>query len=955
GSLPPGLTLNSSTGAITGTPTATGSFSFVLQVIDNSPTPQLINQNFTLTVAGPVAPNFQRYTIPTSDSLPSAIGAGPDGAMWFAESQGNKIGRISLSGTITEYAIPTADSYPLGIAAGPDGALWFSESDGNNIGRITTTGVISEFPVGSSDPPAGITLGPDGALWFAESESYTFGRIGTSGTVEQFGLPESEFFYNVANTVAGPDGTLWFTDAGNDEIGQMTPSGEVTEFPIPTPNSSPSGIAAGPDGALWFTESDPVANKIGRITTTGVITEYPIPTANSSPTGIVVGPDGALWFTETNANSIGRITTSGVITEFAIPGASGPIAIALGSDGALWFTTNANTVGRLSLVGALGLTCDFSAQARANAVYSANCTASNGANPYTYSITAGTLPPGLSLNASTGAITGTPASVGVFSFTVQATDNSSPTQTATYATSSFVVLPPVLVLTCTAPSSAQAETAYSGSCAASGGTPPYTFSVGSGTLPPGLSFSATGTLVGTPRRSGTYSFSLQVTDSESPVQLAAQSLSITVAPPPLRIATAAAPNGTVGLAYSLTLLARHGAAPYTWAITSGSLPAGLSLNTTAGTITGVSRTAGSSTFTIKVADSSSSSQAVSQAFTISIIAGLTITTTALPNGTSGIPYSASVAAQSGTAPYTWSIAAGALPSGLTLNAATGIITGTPTASGSFPFTLKVTDSSTPSLASTQPLSIYITPPIAEPVRPTFSLCASSTESSVCAPLPAAQPPAKAINVTTQLNEPTSVAISGTLTLTFAPNAADLPAGYMDPALQFVDPTGKQLGTTYIFTVPPMATSVSLPDIQPGTVAGAITVTMIVGGQESAASTITVEPLAPVIESNSVQILNITANGFDVELIANSTPRDMTTATLTFAAASGTQIIGNATFSIDISSALAQWYSSTQGQSYGSQFALTIPFTFSGNMSALQSVTATLTNSIGTSSSITGSQ
>jgi virginiamycin B lyase len=86
------------------------------------------------------------YPVPTVNSDPAGIAAGPDGALWFTESI-NKIGRITTAGVITEYPMPTAGSSAYGIAAGPDGALWFTEYWDNKIGRITTAGVITEYPM----------------------------------------------------------------------------------------------------------------------------------------------------------------------------------------------------------------------------------------------------------------------------------------------------------------------------------------------------------------------------------------------------------------------------------------------------------------------------------------------------------------------------------------------------------------------------------------------------------------------------------------------------------------------------------------------------------------------------------------------------------------------------------------------------------------------------------------
>jgi len=95
------------------------------------------------------------YTLLPSAS-PDGITVGQDGALWFTEGYGNKIGRISASGIITEYVSPTNQSGPTGITKGPDGALWFTENSTyapNKIGRITTSGVIAEYPLPESPLP----------------------------------------------------------------------------------------------------------------------------------------------------------------------------------------------------------------------------------------------------------------------------------------------------------------------------------------------------------------------------------------------------------------------------------------------------------------------------------------------------------------------------------------------------------------------------------------------------------------------------------------------------------------------------------------------------------------------------------------------------------------------------------------------------------------------------------
>jgi virginiamycin B lyase len=296
----------------------------------------------------PLAQTLTQFPIPTSDSYPLGITAGPDGALWFTESgvgYFDKIGRISTTGVITEFPVPTAGGDAWDIAAGSDGALWFTEANGKNIGRITTAGAITEFPIPSDNEPFGITAGPDGALWFTETGGSLVGRITTAGAFTEFPVPTAGS--GPMYITAGPDGALWFTEVNASKIGRITTAGAVTEFPIPTAPSNPEGITMGPDGALWFTEE--LTGKIGRITTAGVVTEFPI-SSPGNPFGITTGPDGALWFAGYGANYIGRFA-NGVFAQFPIQttGANSyPIGIAAGPDDAVWFTEYfGNNIGRL--------------------------------------------------------------------------------------------------------------------------------------------------------------------------------------------------------------------------------------------------------------------------------------------------------------------------------------------------------------------------------------------------------------------------------------------------------------------------------------------------------------------------------------------------------------------------------------------------------------------------------
>ncbi len=287
--------------------------------------------------------NFTQYPIPTPNSTPQYITKGPDGAIWFTETNGNNVGRITTDGVISEYAIPTPNAQPNGITTGPDGALWFTELNGNKIGRITTGGAITEFPelrqislLGgvSGVLPDSITAGPDGALWFTEFAG-AIGRITTAGAVTEYPTADSAAFIT-----AGADGALWFTQKGHSSIYRITTSGTISEYPVPSNNGSATGITSGPDGALWFGVN---SGAIGRITTSGTITEFPTPSSSQGPFGITSGPDGALWYTDFGSN-IWRISTSGAVTQFALASNPATVAITDGPDDALWFTDQGNNL-----------------------------------------------------------------------------------------------------------------------------------------------------------------------------------------------------------------------------------------------------------------------------------------------------------------------------------------------------------------------------------------------------------------------------------------------------------------------------------------------------------------------------------------------------------------------------------------------------------------------------------
>jgi hypothetical protein len=167
------------------------------------------------------------------------------------------------------------------------------------------------------------------------------------------------------------------------------------------------------------------------------------------------------------------------------------------------------------------------------------------------------------------------------------------------------------------------------------------------------------------------------------------------------------PNAFRNAAYNSSLSVAGGTQPFTWIVTSGQLPPGLSLGLNTGAITGTPTGSGSFLFMIQVSDKSGNK--ASQTFTISVGAPLTVATPALPGGTTGSPYAATLTATGGTQPYTWNVTKGSFAAGLNLDSNSGTISGTPTASGSFQVDVQVTDSN--GSTASQTLTMTLNPPL----------------------------------------------------------------------------------------------------------------------------------------------------------------------------------------------------------------------------------------------------
>jgi len=569
--------------------------------------------------------------------------------------------------------------------------------------------------------------------------------------------------------------------------------------------------------------------------------------------------------------------------------------------------------------------------------YSASVGATGGTGVLTWS--AG-LPYWLQIDSLSGALSGTPPTPGPVSASLRVSDAlgiaASRTLPFTVAAPTGSSLP-ALTSACPLPG-ATAGVIYSQTLSAGGGLAPYRFFVSG--LPIGLLFASSGSLSGTALSAGTVLLVVEVIDANG--NTATATCGLTVAPAGALSIVASTPAGTLNQSYSGGFSATGGVAPYTWSISANALPPGINLNSATGALSGTPATSGTYPFTAKVTDFSLATATANASITIASSL-LIITPATLPVSVGGSAYRQTLAASGAAGTVTWSIVAGALPAGLTLDSAAGVISGTPTQAGTFQFTVQAVDSS--GQQAQQKFTLTVNPPPLPQV----------TITGLSATVSPDQQPTAAVT----LAAPYPLDITGQLNLTVT---ADPSIGLTDPVVVFMgDVTSVPFlipanSTQAVFTSSASSGACNSPapcPFQTGTLAGTLKLdvsSLIAGGvtvqpPTSAAITGQIPKLAPVIVPTPT--VASTASSLQVTLIAFATSRDITAATFQFTGA-GIQPI---TVSVPLSSLVSAWYSSSQSDAFGSLFKIVQPFTIQGSASQITGVTITLTNSVGSSAPV----
>jgi uncharacterized protein with beta-barrel porin domain/carbon monoxide dehydrogenase subunit G len=748
--LPAGLILDASPGSATttlhGTPTTAGNYTFSISLNDG------LNQagvaTYNLLVTG--------SAVPTLTAVAPATGTTAGGtSVTLTGTNLTGATAVRFDGTAaTGYTVNSATSITATTPAHAAGIVNVSVTTPGGSATLTnsytyavpapTVGPVSvTVAANSSANPITLSLSGGAATSVAVASAASHGTATASGT-------------NITYTpTAGYSGQDTFTYTATNASGTSSPATVTVTVNAPTLAIAPTTV---PNGTVSSAYSQTISATGGTAPYTYAITAGSLPTGLSlnTSTGTLSGTptaSGTFNFTvrATDANSAtgaraysvvisgippvaGAVSVTVAANSSANPitlnlsgGAATSVAVAsaashgtatasgtsitytptAGYSGVDSFTYTASNGSGTSSPATISITVSAPTISIspsvlsafiAGSAYSQTISATGGTAPYTYAITAGSLPAGLSLNTSTGVISGTPTNPGAYNFTVTATDDNSVTSSRSY---SGTVVAATIIVSPTTLSNLTVGTAFSNTLSASGGTAPYTFTITSGTLPTGTTLGTGGILSGTPTSAGTYNFTVTATDASSTTGARAYSVTVSSNPP-----VAGAVSATVAAnssANPITLNLSGGAATSV-AVSSAPSHGSATASGTSITYTPTAGYSGADSFTYTATNASGTSSPATVSLTVSAPT-LSVAPATLGAGTSGSAYSATLSATGGSAPYTYAITSGSLPTGLSLNTSTGVISGTPTTDGTSNLTVTVTDAN--GATGSQPYSITI--------------------------------------------------------------------------------------------------------------------------------------------------------------------------------------------------------------------------------------------------------
>ena len=743
GNPPPGLTAPNPTITISGTPTQTGVFNFqtafadfwgnvaggtdTIEIVDVPTLTSLLPNtsgtgagDLTMTVAGTnfVGPvQVGQFQIPGSQVQWTAGGVTTPLATTYINTQlaafipsallataGVASVTVVQPGNATSNALPfsvlapsISTILPVSVPAGSsatvltvNGANFVVNAALSAVSTVTLNGVALVTTFISSGTltaavPAGMLISPiqysvqvtnpGGTV----SGALTFSVLGPGiASLSTTSLPAGSpaFVLTVTGANYLPDSQISF---GGTALATTFVNGTTLTATVPANLL----IAAGQVNVL-------VTNPGGANSNTALFNVLAPVIGSLSPASVLAGvPAFTLAVTGTNfiAGSQVSFDASPLATSFVsatLLNATVPAAMVAGPKVASIVVTNPGIGGSVSapapftVVNSLAITTTSLPPGTLGGSYTYTLTGKGGTPPYTWS--AGGYPLALSVSPGTGVISGVIQAGGTFVITVVLRDAAQTTATAQFT---LVVGPPPVTI---APSSSMPSgvvgVIYQGFVFAYGGTGSYTYSLGGGSLPDGLTLASNGTVYGTPKTPGRFNFSVVATDSAG--ASASANFSVTIQPAPLNIT--GGPTGPIaaGTPISITFTGAGGVGPYRVSL-SGSLPPGTAFNN--GVLSGTPTTPGAFTFHVTITDSTG--LVFSGDFTLTVTSAALSLGGSLSGGKVGVPYTGQISATGGVSPYSYT--GSGLPGGLSLSAA-GAISGTPTTAAQFTLTATVTDS-----------------------------------------------------------------------------------------------------------------------------------------------------------------------------------------------------------------------------------------------------------------------
>ena len=693
--LPAGLNL-SAAGVISGTITAAANtYAFTVKITDAQGN-SVVSGNISIKVDAALVitpPTFPTGVVGVSYTSPAFTASGGSASGYaLAIASGTLAPLVLGGGTGVVTGTPTTA-----------GTLQFTVKVTDSLGYVATTGSLSI----TINPAITVSLGPASPVSLDQgktqlvtatvgndpaSAGVTWSAVTGAGTLT--GATSTTVTFNAPASV-GSASTATFTATS---VTDPTKSATYTVNLFPPPSITTSSMAA---GNLSGAYSAPV-------NMTGGIAPYTW-ALQAGPTGLSL-----------SASTTNSVTVQGTPT---VAGNNQTFTIKVTDAQGLSSTSSGLTI---TIYPTLVITPPSLPVGVVGVAYTSPAyTASGGSGSgYTFAVASGSIAP-LTIGGSNGIINGTPTVSGTLTFTIKVTD--SVNNVATTSAQTITLNPAITVALAPASPVSLDQTK----------TQLVTATVGNDPLSAGVTWSAVtglGTLTGSTSTTVTYNAPAVVavasnaTFTATSVTDPTKSTTYTVhlVPPPA-ITTSSMPAGNLNGAYNGTVTVSGGVSPYTWQILAG--PNGLSLNgstTSTVTVQGAPTVAGNGqTFTIKVTDAQGLTF-TSSGLTIDVFSQLVLTPPSLPlpTGVQGLNYPTTVtfsaSGGSGTG-YTWSVvAANPLPPGLALSAASGTTTsitaGPPTTPGTYPFTVKLTDSVN-NTVSTSGLSVTINPPIGVTLSP----------------------------------------------------------------------------------------------------------------------------------------------------------------------------------------------------------------------------------------------